>query len=189
MRPKIIVPMMKSFFYKRGHDGMILQLKDLFDRAGERIPFEFDLDLSHVKHGADKPIKKPVHITGSVENSTGIVTLGYLAKFTLNTLCDRCLEPIEQNLSLSTKHIVVNELAGEDNDSFVVCEDYKLDLDELVTADIVLELPIRILCRDDCKGLCPRCGTNLNESTCNCETKQVDPRLEVLLQLLEEDEN
>ena len=166
---------------------MLLQLKEIFNKPGEKLAFSYDLDLSEVKHGPGRPLPKPVHITGSVENNTGIVTLGYLAMFTLNTLCDRCLAPVEKEFSLNFEHIVVNELAGEDKDTFVVCRDYALELDELVTADILLELPIRILCREDCKGLCPKCGTNLNESTCNCSTKEVDSRLQVLLTLLDEE--
>ena len=133
---------------------MVLQLKDLFDRAGEKQSFEYDLDLSHLRHGAGHPLVKPVHIIGTVENRTGIVTLGYLATFTLNTLCDRCLTPVERDLSMNFEHILVHELAGEDEEEFIVCGDYTLDLDELVAMDILLELPTRILCREDCKGLC-----------------------------------
>ena len=48
-----------------------------------------------------------------------------------------------------------------------------------------IELPFRLLCREDCKGLCPVCGANLNEMTCNCNTKQIDPRLEKLKMLLD----
>ena len=169
---------------------MVLQLKDLFDRAGEKQSFEYALDLSHLRHGAGHPPVKPVHIIGTVENRTGIVTLGYLATFTLNTLCDRCLTPVERDLSMNFEHILVHELAGEDEEEFIVCGDYTLDLDELVAMDILLELPTRILCREDCKGLCPKCGTNLNESTCNCsQEKEVDSRLSVLLTLLDENED
>ena len=88
---------------------MVLQLKDLFDRAGEKQSFEYDLDLSHLRHGAGHPLVKPVHIIGTVENRTGIVTLGYLATFTLNTLCDRCLTPVERDLSMNFEHILVHE--------------------------------------------------------------------------------
>ena len=110
--------------------------------------------------------------------------------FTLNTLCDRCLTPVERDLSMNFEHILVHELAGEDEEEFIVCGDYTLNLDELVTMDILLELPTRILCREDCKGLCPKCGTNLNESTCSCsQQKEVDSRLSVLLTLLDENED
>ena len=79
--------------------------------------------------------------------------------------------------------------AGKDEEEFIVCADDTLDLAPLVTEDILLELPTRILCREDCKGLCPKCGTNLNESTCDCnQDAEVDSRLSVLLTLLDQDD-
>ena len=60
-----------------------------------------------------------------------------------------------------------------------------MDLDELIRTDILLELPTKFLCKEDCKGLCPTCGKNLNEGACNCQTHQIDPRLEVLKQLID----
>ena len=58
-------------------------------------------------------------------------------------------------------------------------------MDELVMTDVTLELPFQLLCREECKGLCPVCGADLNETTCNCNTKKVDPRLEKLKMLLD----
>ena len=60
-----------------------------------------------------------------------------------------------------------------------------IDMDELVMTDVTLELQFRLLCREDCKGLCPICGADLNETTCNCNTTQIDPRLEKLKMLLD----
>ena len=168
---------------------MILQLKELFDREGARQAFQCELDLSGLRHGGGYPLQKPVQISGTVENRTGIVTLGYLAMFTLNTLCDRCLTPVERDFSMRFEHILVRELAGKDEEEFIVCADDTLDLIPLATEDILLELPTRILCREDCKGLCPKCGTNLNESTCDCnQDAEVDSRLSVLLTLLDQDD-
>ncbi|HOL80128.1 MAG TPA: DUF177 domain-containing protein, partial [Clostridiales bacterium] len=62
---------------------------------------------------------------------------------------------------------------------------YQLNLDDLLAEDIWLSMPVTILCSDDCKGICPSCGTNLNEETCSCK-KAVDPRLEALAKLLEQ---
>lgn len=74
----------------------------------------------------------------------------------------------------------------EDNDDYIlVDESFKLDLDELLRSDILLELPYKYLCREDCKGLCPSCGKNLNEGPCSCNLHQVDPRLEVLKKLID----
>ncbi len=166
---------------------LVLGLKRVFDNPGDSLPFEFEMDLSEGFHAGRHPIPDPVHIQGKVENRAGIVTLGYLATFTLNTLCDRCLTPIVRPYSLHFEHVLVEERFNEEDDELIVCQDASLELDDLIASDIFLELPITILCRDDCKGLCPICGTNLNESSCGCVTKQVDPRLAVLQQLLEED--
>ena len=83
-------------------------------------------------------------------------------------------------------HVLVLSLEKEeDSGEYIQVDDYKLDLDELIRTDILLELPTKFLCKEDCKGLCPTCGKNLNEGACNCQTHQIDPRLEVLKQLID----
>ena len=82
---------------------------------------------------------------------------------------------------------VVEKLENEeDDDDYIVVSNRELDLDELVNEEVSLSLPNKILCKDDCKGLCPKCGANLNVKQCNCK-KDVDPRMEALLQLLEDE--
>lgn len=80
-------------------------------------------------------------------------------------------------------HILVTEVNDEDNDDYIIIEDMKLDIAELTLEDIYLALPSKFLCSDDCKGVCPSCGVNLNTGSCSCK-KEVDPRLEALLDLL-----
>lgn len=70
-------------------------------------------------------------------------------------------------------------------EDYLVLPDGALDLDEVCEGDIFLELPSKFLCRPDCKGLCPVCGKDLNEGQCQCDTKRIDPRLEVLKKLLD----
>ena len=71
------------------------------------------------------------------------------------------------------------------SDDRIEVQGYSLDLDDLIMNDILLELPTKLLCRDDCMGLCPECGKNLNDGTCSCRKETVDPRLAVLKQLLD----
>ena len=85
------------------------------------------------------------------------------------------------------EHILVQKL-NTDNDDYLVCADSVLDLEELARTDILLELPTKVLCSEDCKGLCSQCGKNLNEGECSCEKKQIDPRLAILSQLLDQDQ-
>ena len=73
----------------------------------------------------------------------------------------------------------------EDFEDYIVIEGDELDLDELIYSDIILLTPTKFLCKEDCKGLCPTCGKNLNEGDCACAKQQTDPRLEALRQLLQ----
>lgn len=168
---------------------MILDIKQLFTSEGATLPVAAEVDLSQVRwHGA-KILPTPVHLKGMVENRAGVVTLTYEITYRLETVCDRCLAPIARASFGQFTHGIVEKLYGDDNALLLICEDGRLDLTELVTADILLELPIKQLCREDCKGLCPKCGTNLNESSCGCDTRQVDPRLDALRKLLEENDD
>ena len=93
--------------------------------------------------------------------------LYYTAEFTLNAVCDRCLAECERDYKYDFEHILVRSL-NTDNDEYIVTESDSLDLDELVIMDILLQIPSKMLCKDDCKGLCPQCGTDLNYNECNC---------------------
>lgn len=75
-------------------------------------------------------------------------------------------------------------LQGDDNDDYIEVPDYTLDVDNCVQTDIILNLPVKFLCKEDCKGICPKCGKDLNDGECGCQTEEIDPRLEVLKELL-----
>ena len=75
------------------------------------------------------------------------------------------------------------DLQNTDNDDYVEIEDSMLDIDEALIEDMILNFPLKILCDEDCKGLCPKCGIDLNTGSCSCVTKEIDPRLAVLLKL------
>ena len=77
------------------------------------------------------------------------------------------------------------ELIDEENDDYIETPDYQLELDDLAISDILLELPSKFLCNDDCKGLCQNCGKNLNKGECDCSKSNVDPRLDILKQLID----
>ena len=84
------------------------------------------------------------------------------------------------------EHWLARELeSGDENDDYILVPTGMIDMDELVMTDVTLEIPFQLLCREDCKGLCPVCGSDLNVKTCNCNQKQIDPRLEKLKMLLD----
>ena len=90
-------------------------------------------------------------------------------------------------MSFETNKVFVTHFENDkDFEDYIVIDDASLNLDEFVREEILLFLPNKILCKENCKGLCPKCGKNLNDGKCDCK-KDVDPRMEVLLQLLNEE--
>ncbi len=164
---------------------MLLQLKSLFMGDTQSIPIDCVMDFSQLEHYGARPLREPVRVVGKVENRTGIVRLTANVTYTLDTACDRCMASLHRESVLPIEHILVASLNREDADDLILVDDYQLSLDELVEADLILSLPMKILCREDCRGLCPICGKNLNEGLCGCKTETVDPRLAVLKDLLD----
>lgn len=107
--------------------------------------------------------------------------------------CDRCLRPVALPLAIEfdvqyipaeiARGVAENiELLDEDLNASVY-DDGAVDIDELVREQVLLTLPLRILCQEDCKGLCPTCGADLNTETCGCEQREIDPRWAALADL------
>lgn len=158
---------------------MILDLKALF--AGDS---PIQVDYSFRPEEDQLPNVSLVHVTGRLVNEADIVMSQLSASFEMPLLCDRCMSEYVAQYNFPVEHVLVTSLNHEDEDRFILVEQGQLDVDELVVSDILLSLPMKHLCRPDCKGLCPTCGRNLNEGPCGCK-KPIDPRLEALGKLLE----
>ena len=164
---------------------MILELKKVFMDESESVNFDYTLDLSSTDINGYYPFVSPVSVRGCVKGGAGSAVLEGEASYRFEIPCDRCTEIVTRDFRQPFTHRLVLSLNNADNDSYLEVKEYRLDLDELVRADILLELPTKFLCKEDCKGLCPHCGKNLNEGSCQCNSHQIDPRLEVLKQLID----
>lgn len=131
---------------------------------------------------SDITFKEPVDIKVKVTNQSGYMTLEFSVFGKYETSCARCMTAIQKELSSSIKkEIALKEtLQNEDNDDYIICTDSQLELDEVLSELMYLELPSKLLCREDCKGLCPKCGADLNYTSCGCVVKEPDPRWAVL---------
>jgi uncharacterized protein len=162
---------------------MSIDLKQLFEVVGDVRPLDETLDLSDYELFGTKPFVTPIQIQGKIENKAGVVVLNADVRFVLRVNCDRCLDEFEWAFDYPVEHVLVTEL-NTDNDEYIVVENHLLDLDELILSDILLNLPSKLLCSEDCKGLCSMCGQNFNKGSCDCNDKLVDPRFAVLDELL-----
>ena len=156
---------------------MFIELEPIFNNIGAKKEFSYSFSPE------DGGIEAPVNVSGAVENRAGVVTLTANTAFQDMVACDRCLKPTPRSFQKQFTHILTPTLNSEDNDDFILVEDMHFDLNALLREDILLELPTKVLCKADCKGLCPMCGANRNETACGCK-KPVDPRLAVLQELL-----
>lgn len=148
------------------------------------MPFSFSMDLSQLEWNGSRPAPEPVQVSGTVDNEAGALTLRCKMSAVLRLNCDRCLKPFSREKQISYETLLAPELEREDSDDIVLLEDgCVLDAGELLREVFLLSLDTRYLCSEDCKGLCPGCGADLNVEPCRCQ-KQVDPRLAPLAKFL-----
>ena len=168
---------------------MILDMMPILSGASQQIDFDFvftpNEDSLLVAVYSDVDFTEPITVTGYVKNMAGYMVLSADVKVTYHTMCARCAEPVSSTLEISfEKDIASSGEVSDENDDYIIIEDKKLDLLPPVEEEIMLEMPSRTLCKEDCLGLCQKCGKNLNEGDCACEKKEVDPRLAILKTLL-----
>ena len=164
---------------------MFVDLEGLFSGSVESVEIDYSFPLSDARKSGENPFSSPVKVEGEIFNHAGLVELDADACFSYTAMCDRCCELSTVEYVVPVIHSIVSHLENEeDDDEYIVVPDKKLDLDALVAEDIFLDLPPVHLCKDDCKGICPVCGVNLNEASCDCK-KPIDPRLEDLLSLMD----
>ena len=165
----------------------VINLEEVFNREGSSIKLDRAADLSDIRQDDRVLFPEPVKITGCIRNVAEVVFMDATIEADEHTICDRCACDLVRHLTIPMEHTFVTALENEEDDDFIVIPDMVLDLDALSREDLLLDLPSKVLCREDCKGICPQCGKNLNEGPCNCK-EPVDPRLEGLLSLLDDNE-
>ncbi len=166
---------------------MLLGLSKIIDSPGASVPFSTSVDLSDLRYGISCPVSEPVLAQGVVRNTAGVLLMKGSVTTTIHGICDRCAAEFTRDIDFPIDVVLVTELASEENEDewvFPLVGD-SADLDDIVRTVFVLNLDSKLLCKEDCKGLCPRCGKNLNDRKCTCE-KELDPRLAALRQFLAE---
>ncbi|MDA8233741.1 MAG: DUF177 domain-containing protein [Clostridia bacterium] len=168
---------------------MLIDTTKIRHLSGQTISFSLQGNLETIVIGGEVlPLDGPVEVKGEIHN-TGRT---YLVKGTITArfqrVCGRCLKnftaAVETELEVEYCH--ASEVREEDREreEFEVFEGNSIDLTERVTESLYLAIPMKALCSEDCQGMCPQCGQDLNLGKCGCETDKVDPRMKVLEKLL-----
>ena len=149
---------------------MIINLKQLYSITGESREIDCSLDMEELSRIRGTNFNSPVNVKGRIYNRAGVVHLDYTVDFKLLVTCDRCLAELERDYHFDFSHIVVHSL-NSNNDDYIVADGESIDMSEIALTDLLLQLPTKYLCKDDCKGLCMICGCDLNKSQCDCLNK------------------
>ncbi len=165
---------------------MLLGLSKIIDVPGASLPFTASIDLSDLQYGESFPVSEQVEASGTVRNTAGVLMMTGSLHTTIHGVCDRCAAAFDAYVEFPLDVVLVTELTNEENEDewvFPLVGD-SADLEDIIRTVFVLNLDSKLLCKPDCKGLCCRCGKNLNDGPCGCQ-KEIDPRFAALKQLLD----
>lgn len=166
---------------------MMIEMGYLFNRKGSTLPVELVEKIDDVKDYPDVvEFVEPVRIEGTLKNEDDVFVLDAKGVTTALMECSSCLAPVRKELSFEIKERFAH--TGRDDEETETFTGDQIDLADYVKRGIIGELPMRVECREDCKGLCPICGKDLNDGDCGCDRTIRDPRFESLRALFNDDE-
>ena len=159
---------------------MLMNLTDVFTSEGKVVEKTVSLEMTEFQSKMGTfPIaaKSPVQITMS-NLGVGKALVEGAAEITLEMACDRCLKDVSVTMELEFSR----ELASQDDQNSIIDEENQdiweggqLNIETLINNEILINLPDKVLCKEDCKGICKQCGQNLYEGECGCDDFVPDP--------------
>ncbi len=155
----------------------MLDLKKLVDGSLDSVAFSQTVEDISFLDGIDCG---KATVNGVVTNHSGLIVLEGEIDTDLTVYCARCGKQFGYNEPIKLYAKITDKLANDDEDEFIIMENFSIDVDEIVRSALILESPTRYLCKADCKGLCPKCGCDLNLRDCGCELSNRDSRWDVL---------
>jgi uncharacterized protein len=162
---------------------MIVDVSEIFSNENKEISKEVELELTSYNAGMGEfSILEKAPFTLSVANvGNKQLNINGKTEVIVAIPCDRCLEDVPVNFDIEIskeieiKKFLARDIDGMEDAHYMIGTD--LDVDKLIFGEILVSWPMKVLCREDCEGICKRCGTNLNLATCQCQKTEPDPRM------------
>lgn len=167
---------------------MICDVSSILKVTGAKI--SVDEHIAELKGETENDyVFKDVKVSGEITNIGDVLEFGGKIFGRFETECARCLKPTETEFCVEFTEMLKNvDEEISDKDAVVIFEGNTVELSEIIRSNILVNLSTKYLCSEDCKGICPVCGADLNESDCGCEKEYIDPRLEGLRKLLDDNQ-
>ena len=166
---------------------MIINVSDILKELGLSKEINASITLEDINwQGESLQFRKPLYITGNLTNRGNVLLLNLTVQGQVILQCGLCLDNYEHNLDFSFETRLAKS-SDKNNEDIFIYEGNEFNLLDIIWEFLLLEIPIRKSCSDDCKGLCSKCGTNLNKKTCQCDNVEendpdlaLDERLQIL---------
>ncbi|MDD2447795.1 MAG: DUF177 domain-containing protein [Tissierellia bacterium] len=166
---------------------MIFDLSNFLASKDVSFHLEGEIESRTLPKESNIKVISPIRFVGDIFKVDGEYDLNVNIYYTIDTNCNRCLKPTTMEMeTLLSEQIIIdkgNINIEEFDEEFIYLQDYLLNMDDYIWSQVVISLPMKILCSNNCKGLCPQCGIDLNTQSCNCMDNTIDPRLEKLKEL------
>ena len=175
---------------------MVLNISSLLSGEKNRLDIDYMLSVSTEEFGnavnlSGVTFPTPARVNGVITDNAGYMRLTLSVTLPYNTVCARCACDVSGEFAIDFERTVVPvgmvDDAEEKEEDFVVAENGMLDIDEQLSEVLLLDFPTRVLCKEDCKGLCHKCGKDLNEGQCNCPTVDINPAFAKILSMFDEE--
>lgn len=156
---------------------MLIDISDLLENRQIHKQVDISFESKNIIFEKEEIIfLEPVSIKGEFLFSGDMVNFHGKMKTRLGLTCYRCLEKFDYPLEIEVDE-EFSKLKNDNDDDIIIIDGGKIDFSQVIETNVILSLPMKKLCSEKCKGLCPICGTNLNHSNCNCKESDIDPRL------------
>ncbi|ACD23256.1 DUF177 domain-containing protein [Clostridium botulinum] len=167
---------------------MKVRVSDLISRKerSKKIDYKFEIPKFEFEGDVITPVSK-CEVSGVITSDKDIVIMKAKVKVTLEMNCARCLDTFIYPIDIDIEERFANNNNLQEEEVVIVLDDI-LDISQIIESNIISTLPIQRLCKNDCKGLCQECGSNLNKQPCSCNKYDTDIRFDVLKGLFDNKE-
>ena len=164
---------------------MIINLSEVIKDIDAKIILDNDIDIQNAEFmGENFVFTKPLHINGSITNNTKSLELSGKVTGEMEVQCARCRKPMKVPVEFAVLEVIMQDNGEVDNEDIIVITGEEIDVNDIILNSFLMNVEEKYLCSEDCKGLCSRCGKDLNLGDCGCDEDNIDPRWAKLAEIM-----
>jgi uncharacterized protein len=158
---------------------MRLDISSIIKLNGQSMDVEFSKKVKDLESTITDCEFEDVNFTGKLYNDKGTLRLDGFMRTKYKTRCYRCIKDVTRTMKIKVYEEFVKSVSFSNDDAYTYEDDF-IDLEQVLLDNVVLHLPMKVICSENCMGLCPKCGCDLNNDNCQCTEEEINPQMEAL---------